>query len=353
MEEHKPEHHAAHEHHAHETTEHHSEQKGFKIRKEDLWKSLTVIFGILLVISLIFNFRGGGVSSSMGKDTAVTKAIGFVNTNLLQPGTTASVGASEDLGSIYKMEMSIGAQKYTSYVTKDGKYLFPSGIELEKSAETLPQQPSEPTQPTQNAVKSDKPKAEAFVFSYCPYGTQFEKAMLPVYNLLKNKADLNIVFIGAMHGEYEKVESLRQICVQKIYGKDKLWSYLEKFLGDAKMGQCGGDQTCSKPLIEAIFPQIGIDGAKVNDCMAKDAEVLYNADVSKSNSAGVSGSPTFAVNGVQSRVARSPEAIKQAICSAFATAPEECKQALSNDAATPGFGFGTGGSASSAANCGV
>ena len=56
---------------------------------------------------------------------------------------------------------------------------------------TSPVATNQPTQPSQPAApvavtKSDRPKVELFVMSYCPYGLQMEKAYLPAWNLLKN-----------------------------------------------------------------------------------------------------------------------------------------------------------------------
>ena len=44
--------------------------------------------------------------------------------------------------------------------------------------------------------KSDRPKVELFVMSYCPYGLQMEKAYLPAWELLKNKADIDLKFVS-------------------------------------------------------------------------------------------------------------------------------------------------------------
>ena len=40
--------------------------------------------------------------------------------------------------------------------------------------------------------KSDKPLVELFVMAYCPYGTQAEKGLIPVIELLGDKIDASI-----------------------------------------------------------------------------------------------------------------------------------------------------------------
>jgi hypothetical protein len=227
-------------------------------------------------------------------------------------------------------------------MTKDGNYVISGLIPL--SSETQNQ-----NQPAQNVPKTDKPSVELYVFTYCPYGTQMEKAVIPVVKLLGNKIDFKIRQIGAMHGEHEKIEAERQLCIEKNY-PDKLLDYILAFVSDEKIGNCGGDATCLKPLINAIYSKLGIDEIKINSCMASDGESLYNVEVANAGQHGVSGSPTLIINGAETQANRSPEAVKGVICSAFNNVPSECSQTLSTDSASAGFGSTTS-SDSSTASC--
>jgi len=157
-----------------------------------------------------------------------------------------------------------------------------------------------------------------------------------------------------MHGEFEHVESLRQICIQKNYGVDKLFSYLKAFDVSTDIGACSGTDTCVNPLIDKIYTSLKIDKTKITTCMTNDAPALYDADGARSQSLGISGSPTFVINDAQVNVNRSPDAIKTAVCNAFTTSPTECTKALSTAAASVSFGptTATGTAASSAASCG-
>jgi hypothetical protein len=175
---------------------------------------------------------------------------------------------------------------------------------------------------------------------------QFEKALFPVYDLLKNKADINIVFIGAMHGDFEKVESLRQISILKLYSKDKLFAYLKEFDVNTNIGSCSGDAACLDKYLPAIYTKLGIDKAKVEAYMKTNAEQIYNDNMARAKSLGISGSPTFVVNGVQSQVSRTPNSIEAAVCSAFNTSPAECSTQLSTSAASAGFGASTASASS-------
>jgi len=117
------------------------------------------------------------------------------------------------------------------------------------------------------------------------------------------------------------------------------------------IGTCNSDMTCSKPLVESIMKKLSIDVTKINNCMNNDAKALYDADGERSNSLGISGSPTFVINGVEVSVARNPEAIKTAVCNAFKNKPSECSETLSTASVSAWFGGSTTTSSSSSAQC--
>src|SRR3989339_677119 len=78
-------------------------------------------------------------------------------------------------------------------------------------------------------VKSDRPKVELFIMSYCPYGLQMQKAYLPVMKLLSKKADMDIKWVNyIMHEKKEIEENNVQYCIQKEQS-DKYVAYAECF----------------------------------------------------------------------------------------------------------------------------
>jgi hypothetical protein len=329
-----------------------AEQPGMNIprKKLNVWMIISAVLLVALLAAIIIkptSISGKAVADSdVGK-----KTIDFINTYLVPDGNI-TLSSVSDLGSLYQVNTTYQGRIVPIYVTKDGKYFIQQISDMTNPPKVQADATAAAAATPANVTKSEKPKAEAFVFAYCPYGLQFEKALIPVYNLLKDKADINIVFIGAMHGEYEKVESLRQLCILKEYDKDKLFEYLNKFNADTKIGTCGKDANCSLPLVETLMDSISIDKDKIESCMSSDAESLYSTDNARAKEFGISGSPTFVINGAKVQVSRSAEDIKKAICNAFTEAPDECSQALSSAAATPGFGSGTA-AASSGGGCGA
>lgn len=203
------------------------------------------------------------------------------------------------------------------------------------------------TQTGNQLVKSDKPTAELFVMSYCPYGLQMEKAYLPVMELLSKKADMSIRFVYyAMHGKKETDENTRQFCIQKEQN-DKLLAYMKCFTGKDDSAAClqtaGINQTKLNACVNATDKQYGIT-EKYNDksTWLSGAYPLYPVDQDLNEKYGVGGSPTLIVNGVEMDVSRNAEAVKTAICAAFNNPPEECNTTLSAQSYTAGFGYDAG-----------
>jgi len=134
------------------------------------------------------------------------------------------------------------------------------------------------------------------------------------------------------------LENTRMYCMQKEQ-KDKFTKYLRCFVKDGNYSGC--------------ITEAGIDSAKLDACMkATDTQFQinktffessgnyppYDVDKTLATAYGVSGSPTFGINGQQVSVSRTAEAIKQAICAGFSSPPAECSQTLSSSAESPGFG---------------
>jgi hypothetical protein len=100
--------------------------------------------------------------------------------------------------------------------------------------------------------------------SYCPYGTQMEKGILPAFDTLGDTVDAELKFVDyAMHGEKEVKENLRQYCIQENEPQ-KLASYLGCFLASTEG---------SEAEAQACMTQTQINQTLLNQCVAKpDAE---------------------------------------------------------------------------------
>ena len=324
-----------------------AEPKSEKILKEikkishNYWAVVTIVLAIVLIILLV---NGNAFSTSIGKAKAGQSVVDFLNS---QTGGGVELVEITSDGEFYQVMVSYQEQSIPLSVTKDGKYLAQlTQLEPITNEDTTPSEP----QPADNMPQTDKPVVEAFIMSHCPYGTQIEKGLIPVVELLGDKIDFKLRQIGAMHGEYEKIEAERQLCIEQEY-PDKLLNYVLDFALDEAIGKCSKDTTCSEPLVNNLFTKLGINKAKIDSCMTNDGETLYAAEEANSRSQGIGGSPTLLVNGVKTQSGRDSASYLTTICSAFNKMPAECNEVLSSASPTPGFESGASANPSTSAQC--
>ncbi len=306
------------------------------------WKLVSIVLGVLLIVSLFFNFRGGFRSTGavvetrgLTEEQLSKKVVDYVNNNLVRTGKVSFV-SMEEMAGMYKVTISYQGRQIPVYTTKDGSYLFTT--QPLDTSEELPkgEEPETPEVP-----KTDRPKVELFLMSFCPFGNRAENTMLPVYNLLKDKVDWKINYIvrvsgdkvNSLHGQPEVDQDKREACVLSEYGLDEWWNFTVYVNNN-----CGSSGDCW----EEAANQAGLDTNKINDCVSKKGLELMKASESATNEAGATGSPTLIINGVKSRAVYqygNPEAYKKAICEAFVSPPEECSEVLKSS----GSGTSTGG----------
>jgi hypothetical protein len=193
------------------------------------------------------------------------------------------------------------------------------------------------------APKTDRPKVELFIMTYCPYGLQMQKAYYPVYELLGKTADFEVKFVDyIMHEKLEIDENTRQYCIQKEQSA-KYLAYMKCFTAkdDYKtcLKQAGVNESQMNKCVTGADKEFGITNA-YNDQSSwlSGRYPIYPVHEDLNEVYGVLGSPTLVINGVQIDVSRSPEAVKQAVCAAYNNAPDECNKVLDTNSMSPGFG---------------
>ncbi len=339
----------AEEHEHKENIEHKTEQKlelPKRRRRNSFWIIASGVLFALLIISMFtrgFTSLGGGsIGAPIGEQQAGDKAIKYINDVLLQGQMTATLGEIKDNGDLYNVKLTIGAQKFDAYVTKDGRLLFPQGIDLNKKVAT-----PEETQAKacEDMTKQDKPTVEVYYMAYCPYGIQAMEGMAPVAKLFADKVDIQphyVVYeeyqggsadycinngtLCSMHGVEELNEDIRQACVYK-YQKDKFWDYINCAMTDCSVSNI---KTCW----ETCADKTKVDKAKVNECFTNEGVALMEAEKKLNEEKGVEGSPTIFVNSEPYEGGRAPDQYKENICCGFKTKPTECSQNLSTTGST-------------------
>jgi hypothetical protein len=263
---------------------------------------------------LVLNYSGMTGRVTMPADDAGNKLVGYLNE---RTGGGVEYKSTEAMGDLYKVMVSYQGQEIPVFITKDGKYFVQGALPIDAQADNST--PSASNTPSQQKPvelpKSDKPKVELFVMTYCPYGTQAEKGIISAFKALGSKIDANIRFVHYfMHGDKEEKETYTQICIREEQ-KDKYLDYLQCFL---EAGDSAGCITKTK-----------VSQAKLDSCVQNRAKDYYKKDSDLSQKYGVQGSPTLIVNEQEANSGRDSASFLTTICSAFNTAPSaECSKQL-------------------------
>lgn len=329
--------------------------KAKKMRKKT-FATITLILSVVVVALLVLmlvngSFAFGNVSKGKMKSLATT----FFQENFGVNSTITDSMTIKSLSGVYEITL-LG--QYPFYFTKDGQFIMQETGLIPTKPEKTDTNTNTNTQ-TSQVPKTDKPTVELFVMSHCPYGTQAEKGLIPVIELLEDKIDfkLRFVYYAMRPSAGEMEEQTRQYCIQKEQST-KLIPYLKCFL------KAGDSSSC---LTEA-----GIDKTKMNSCVsATDKEFaitenkndksrwlsgnypLFNIDKELNTLYGVAGSPTLVINGVEASSARDPASYLKTVCNAFTEGkvPAECNEKLATTSYSAGFGYSTTTSATTA-ECG-
>lgn len=305
-----------------------------KLRLLKEWKTISVILAVLLIVSI---FTNGFRINLTGKNGIADDTVDYLNTYVLAGQAEATYTDIVEKSGLYNIKLNVGGQEFDSYITKDGKYLFPSVIDM-----SITPGETETTKP-QEIPKTAKPEVKLFIMSYCPYGIQAMQTMAPVNNLIKNLVKVSYVIYPnyqgggddfciedgkycSMHGIQELNEDARQLCVQK-YQSDKFWNY---YLAVSEKCTYKNVDSCW----EAVAKSSGVDTQKVKDCFAKEKVSLIKAEYEADQKYDVSGSPTLVINGVQYNGQRTSEGYKTAICGAYNSEPKECGEKITGSATT-------------------
>ncbi len=294
----------------------------------------TILVVFVVYSSIYYSSSSTGIISP---SNCSQKVIQYINQNLVQSGSAASlVGIGESRG-LYTMEIQYQSQNRTIYTTTDCNLLFTNYFDMTKPSEGTTASTHSANQ--QQAVnRSVRPVVDLYVMAFCPYGTQAETVIRPVFDLLGSNADFSIhyittingstpVSVQSLHGPAEAQEDLRQACINKLY-PSKYWEYIQLF--DQQCYPSWQNATTLDVCRQNATTNLGIDLDSIATCANTTAGIaLLKTDETAADAAGISGSPTLLINGVEYTGERTPEAYKEVICNSFETAPPSCNTTLS------------------------
>jgi len=314
--------------------------------------AILVIGGIVVLNKPENPGKEGSPLASLSSQEVGQKTLKYINETFLKPGMVASLVNIEEESGLYKMKFEVENEEVSVYVSQDGLLLFPQSIDLNPV-------------PPREIPKTEVPDIELFVMSFCPFGNQAEEIMFPVWQLLGDKAHIELRYIFysnygsgypdycldedekycSMHGISELNQGLRELCVYK-HQEDKFWDFVMEI-----------NKECTYQDVEEKWEGVAlgleIDASKIKDCQMNEGLVLAQKEVEISSreydiqdpsayggqeKMSVGGSPTLVINGMIYEGPRTPEGYKQGICNAFINPPDECSQVLGDVDANSGEG---------------
>ncbi|HNX11062.1 MAG TPA: thioredoxin domain-containing protein [bacterium] len=312
------------------------------MKQKSFYFAAVLLLAVVVLSGCDSNLGSWIKNKKLSPETAKAKVEQFVNDNLMAEGSKATIESITEENGLYKLAINIGqGQIIDSYLTKDGSKFFPQALDIKEIEGAANTSDTSSTPVTTVTEKKAKPEVELFVMSYCPYGTQIEKGILPVVDLLKDKIDFELKFCDyAMHGDKELTENMVQYCIQKEQTA-KLSSYLSCFLADGQSDACltkaGVDKTKVNSCVSKTDKQFGVMAQKEK----KGSYPAFNVNAEDNAKYNVGGSPTLIINGQEIQSDRDPQSLLNTICSAFENKPKECDQKLSTASPAAGFGSGT------------
>lgn len=297
------------------------------------WKFLTLVMAILLVFSLLtngFNFSNSAVTgaATISLSEAEQKTLGYVNSNLLQEPFVAELKSSEDLGSLYKMTLTVAGQEIESYLTKDGEMFFPQGFETDLNLAALANN-SAATETAPIIVKDvsaddDAVKGSAqapvtiieFSDYQCPYCAKYVKeTQAQIMAQYVETGQVRYVFRDfplTFHAEAQKAAEAAECAGEQ----DQYWE-MHDYLFE-------NNDYLTVENLKGYAADLKLDIKKFNNCLDQGtmAEEVKK-DLADGKKYGVQGTPGFFINGKLISGAQPFSVFKKEIEAALAAAESE------------------------------
>jgi hypothetical protein len=322
--------------------------------KNIVFPLIIILAGVLIGGLACYYLLSQDAMFSFGKErTSPEKlseeVVNFLNEEILGGESSADLSEGPVLeNGLYKIKLNIDGTDlpYYSYVTLDGKMLFPFGGDVM----LLQGEEEEKAVSCEDLKKQDSPSLEAFVVSYCPYGTQMQRIFVEIAKeipLLSDYLSIRYMWqesgdgtISSMHGEEETDENLVQTCIREEQ-EEKYFSYLSCFLKEGNRESCLAEADIDENALIACRndSERGIKYAREDfDLMNEynDTEECRN-----NNQCAVGGSPALILNSESVSEfdfgGRTAEAVKTLLCCGFSEEKDFCQNILSEEQAAAGF----------------
>ena len=263
-----------------------------------VWMISTIVIALLLIISVFTH--GFGIKSITGATSfdIENQVKDYIEKNLVNPETKVVVSDLQEENGIYKVSIEVSGQKFDSYVSQDGKLLFPTVIDMTKEIlplqqEVSPQQKIVDVSADDDAVKGAKNALVTIIeFSDydCPFcGRHFRETLPQIIKEYVDTGKVKLVFRDFPLSFHENAQKAAE-AAECAGEQEKYWEMHDKLFENQDALDVSSLKTYSQ--------QIGLNTREFNKCLdSGEMADEIKKDISDGESAGVSGTPAFFING--------------------------------------------------------
>ena len=170
-----------------------------------------LIGGAVVVCVYFYKDKGALIGSEIvSSQEAGEKAINFINQNILQGKAVASLLGIVEENGLYKMKFSIQGQEIESYLTRDGKILFPEAVKLTEAVKPVAEKGSTIGDFVISDEEICKENEKPVVYFFGSESCLHCKWEAPIIEEVANKFKDNIIF-------KERIDSQENIDVFQRY----------------------------------------------------------------------------------------------------------------------------------------
>jgi len=272
--------------------------------KKNNWRFFSAILSIILLISIIINLSMyiSLASTDIDKEVIAGNSVNYINANLLDGNTKASLINSEEKNGVYLLKLDINGKSFDSYATKDGNLLFTSAIDMKKPIDNLNINPEDNI--NSNAKSDISPDDDPSIgpanapvtiieFSdfQCPFCARAEPTVNQILSTYKDKVRLVYRDFPLSFHQYAQKSAEASECSDE---QGKFWEYHDLLFEKQQEWSSIGITK-----MKDYAAQLNLDSKKFNDCLDSGK---YSSEVQKDfedgQKAGVSGTPAFFINGI-------------------------------------------------------
>ncbi len=275
-----------------------------------IWQLLTAIFIILLVASIATSGFRISRSKALSEGQISDKMEKFVNENLVQGQATATVKSVEELDGVYFLSLDVNGQSFESYATKDGRLFFPQAISVNEAHLPPAAETSVPALEVGDAPVKGNDDAPITIVEFsdfsCPFcgaasgktesAVEYMKSRdssweAPIPKIIEEYVDTGkarLVFkYFPGHGAGEDAMKVAW-CADE---QGKFWEVHDVFFENQNLIE-------DAEKLKELAVEAGVDRAKLEECYESGRyDGGLASDTNEGRAAGVSGTPTFFING--------------------------------------------------------